>query len=157
MRTKTPQMRTLLTRYSNGGVYRGLSRTAFTVPMTTCAIGLVLTLSSTARGHGGNANVVAWEVCADGKLGDRCEFVGHHDKLHRGSCRSFDGKLMCVRSKPLISVSVSEATKSSGADTWSVAGAWVKPVLVAIGALCLFFLFRFVRICQRKHQYAKNV
>ena len=66
-----------------------------------------------AYAHGGTSNELEREVCSDASLGDYCEFTDHHERVHRGTCRSFDEVLMCVRNQPFDSEASAAAPDSA--------------------------------------------
>lgn len=74
----------------------------------------LLVACGVANAHEGTTNRASWEVCDGAELGDLCEFVDSHDALHRGTCRSFDGDLSCVRNQPLIPLAKATATQAGG-------------------------------------------
>lgn len=55
-----------------------------------------------AFAHGGTSTEQERGACSDAALSDYCEFTDHHERLHRGTCRSFDEVLMCVRNQPFV-------------------------------------------------------
>ena len=73
-------------------------------------VAALTTWSSAALGHGGNADPAPWNACLEASIEDRCEFTDHHSNLHRGTCQSFDGRMMCVRNKPIVSAHALEST-----------------------------------------------
>lgn len=87
-----------------------------------------------AFAHGGTSNGQEREACADVALSDYCEFTDHHERLHRGTCRSFDEVLMCVRNQPLTDAASVDASREPRAEVSSRAS-WHIPALSL--ALCL--------------------
>ena len=69
--------------------------------------------TQSVQAHGGTSNELERQVCADAALGDYCEFTDHHERVHRGTCRSFNEVLMCVRNQPFESESVESSAPES--------------------------------------------
>ena len=66
-----------------------------------CAVASACCLwSAESFAHGGTSIEEERDACSDVSLGDYCEFTDHHERLHRGTCRSFDEVLLCVRNQP---------------------------------------------------------
>lgn len=93
---------------------------------------VVLTWSTAALAHGGNADPAPWEVCDAQDVGSSCEFKDHHGDLHRGTCRAFDGVNMCVRHQPIVPASVERAVDTDFDEHWNVSIALVSGLFLAI-------------------------
>lgn len=83
-----------------------------------------------AFAHGGTSNGQERAACADADLSDYCEFTDHHERLHRGTCRSFNDVLMCVRNQPFTdaaSGAASDGASGAASETDGESAAEVSP------------------------------
>lgn len=66
----------------------------------------LFTLLATA--HDGHHTEHAWHACSIKKQGDSCSYVMKTNQFYEGSCQEIAEGLMCVRSKPIRTLSEAE-------------------------------------------------
>lgn len=64
------------------------------------ALAFGLAAPGVAHGHASHPTDLAWRACDHRALSDTCSFDNGH-AVHRGTCRSIGGGLICVRNQPL--------------------------------------------------------
>lgn len=55
--------------------------------------------------HGGHHSNLAWEACDNEAENASCRYIMQQDKLYAGTCKSVANDLMCVRNKPIETLS----------------------------------------------------
>lgn len=63
-------------------------------------LGFVNITSLVSFAHEGHANMAPWIACQESKLNDICSYKTT-SVIYKGSCRSIQSNLMCVRNQPL--------------------------------------------------------
>ena len=67
---------------------------------TLVSLSLLAFTTLNVSSHDGHGNQGPWKACEEKSLAQSCSYEGHN-ALYKGSCRSMNNILMCVRNQPI--------------------------------------------------------
>ena len=77
-------------------------RPALAVVCAVFAPGMIGVLMAPVASAHGNHNQAPWQACESAERNAACSFEDGHGSLYKGTCQSFNDKLMCVRNQPVV-------------------------------------------------------
>lgn len=80
-------------------------------------LGILITLAATiASAHDGHLNDAPWAACNKQKIGALCAYTNASGDVYRGTCRSMNKHLICVRNKPIEKFKIDEAEEQASTE-----------------------------------------